>query len=75
VGAGALIYDHHNIIFAYGDLDAYKEVLARCGLSEGDVTIPAAHCHHYHSCNNGKEDELSRYWNWKHYPLQDIDEH
>jgi hypothetical protein len=75
VGAGTLVYDHHNVIFAYGDLNAYRDVLARLGLSEGAVRIPETHSHHYHPCNNAKEDEMSKYWNWKYYPLQHADGH
>jgi hypothetical protein len=75
VGAGTLIYDHHNVIFAYGHLDVYMEVLARHGLSEGAVTIPETHSHHYHPCNNAKEDEMSKYWSWKYCPLQGVDGH
>jgi hypothetical protein len=33
VGAGTLVYDHHNWICGYGDLAAYTEILTQRGMA------------------------------------------
>ena len=40
---GLLVYDQHQIIYAYGDLDRFEQVAKDRGLSEGEVRVPAPH--------------------------------
>lgn len=44
-----LVYDQHNVIYAYGPLPEYETVLRQQGLHEGEVRFPVPHSHHYHS--------------------------
>ncbi len=44
-----LVYDNHNVIYAYGPLDEFKEVLRASDLTEGQVRFPFPHAHNYNS--------------------------
>jgi len=43
------VYDHHSIIFAYGPLSAFADVLKRWGFVEKDFSIPVPHAHAFRS--------------------------
>jgi hypothetical protein len=73
-GAGNLVYDRHNLIFAYGDIDLYIEILEARGFRQAEVIIPVPHSHHYNAGNDAVEDELIRFWEWRYFPLQDGDD-
>lgn len=69
---GTVAYDNHNLIYAYGNLDAYKSVLAERGFKEGDCSIPENHAHNFHPANDYYEDKvMSR--EWAGCPLQPMD--
>jgi hypothetical protein len=70
-----LIYDHHDWLWAYGDLAAFTEVLAALGFTDGEIELPAPHCHYYHSDYDAAEEELASYWNWSYFPLQPGDDY
>jgi hypothetical protein len=69
-----LVYDQHNLIYAYGDLDRYEGVLLRAGLSRGQVNVPAPHVHQYNEEFDAAEDRILRHWAWTATPLQAGDE-
>jgi len=73
-GEGQLILDRHNVIYAYGDLEAYERVLRRHGFREGAIEIPVPHSHYYHRQFDASETDLLRYWSWKWFPLKDSDD-
>jgi hypothetical protein len=69
-----LVYDRHQIVFAYGLLDFFKSVLNEHGLHEIDaVRLPDPHTHHYNQEFDLQAAELMNYWSWKYSPLQDCD--
>lgn len=68
-----LVYDNHNIMYAYGPLDAFERVLRVLGFSEGEVAIPSPHTHHYHAQNADVEQAFLSEMDWIHYPL--VEEH
>jgi hypothetical protein len=72
--AGLLVYDQHNVIFAYGDLDHYKGILRARGFREQEFWFPAPHQHHYHMINDQLEDELFAATDWEFHPLQEQDQ-
>ena len=74
-GDGLLIYDHHDWIWAYGDLAAYTEFLEREGFREGEIELPAPHAHSYHVQFDAAEDEIVAYWEWSYFPLQPGDDY
>jgi hypothetical protein len=70
-----LIYDRHNVIYAYGPLDAWRLALVADGLCEVPmICFPSPHSHHYHQSLDLKEDRLINYWDWHHTPLKNSDE-
>ena len=70
---GQFIFDRHNFIYAYGDLERYKDHLNAAGFSEGEVGIPSPHAHHYHREFDATFDALMAYWDWKWFPLREHD--
>jgi hypothetical protein len=73
-GDGLLVYDHHDWIWAYGDLAAYTEILNRRGFREGPIEIPVPHSHWYHPEYDAAEEEIAKYWEWSYFPLQPDDD-
>jgi hypothetical protein len=74
-GAGLLIYDHHDWIWAYGDLVAYIDVLKGRGFREAEIKLPAPHSHNYHAEYDTAEDEIVDYCAWSYFPLQAGDDY
>jgi len=72
--SGMLVYDQHNVIFAYGDLDRYTATLTTMGFAENDFWFPVPHQHHYHAVNDQYEDELMAADSWSFQPLQPHDQ-
>lgn len=71
---GLLVYDQHDVIYAYGPLDDYVGILRDAGLREGPVRFPAPHTHHYHAENDAAEAALLSRWEWIRTPLRPGDE-
>jgi hypothetical protein len=70
---GFFVFDNHNVIYAYGDLDAYEAHLESAGFGQGTLDMPVPHSHHYHFQFDDAEDEVIGYWQWKKFPLQPQD--
>lgn len=68
-----IVYDKHNIVYAYGDLDKYRKNLETMNFTENKVEIPVPHAHHYHPEFDEDERKIMSYWAWKYFPLQDQD--
>jgi len=73
-GEGQFIFDNHNILYGYGDIDEYQKYLSTLGFVSGNISIPSTHTHNYHPEFDMSEDELFDYWQWLHSPLQPGDE-
>ena len=72
---GTLVYDQHNVIYAYGMLDKYESILTEQGFTSRQVKFPAPHTHHYHAENDIKINELLNHWEWVKSPLAENDEY
>lgn len=68
-----LIYDKHNVIYAYGLLEEFAACLQKLGYTETDFDFPYPHAHNYLPASYGKVEELLHYWEWQQFPLQEID--
>ena len=69
-----LVYDRHQILFAYGPLDSFKSVLIDNRLQEAnEVRLPAPHIHRYNQEFDPLAADLMNFWLWKQFPLQDSD--
>lgn len=76
-GEGLLVYDRHNIIYAYGPLDRFIPVLQSAGLTESrdqflHYESPHVHCYHP-EFDRDEEQMLSRH-RWAISPLRPGDE-
>ena len=71
---GQIVYDRHNVLYAYGPVPEYIAVLASRGLGEGPVEVPSPHWHKYHSHFNQSERELIAEWAWTKTPLREGDD-
>jgi hypothetical protein len=71
---GLLVYDQHNVIFAYGPLDEFKAILHGHGFQQREFWFPAPHQHQYLPENDAEEERLMRELDWKYFPLQAGDE-
>lgn len=66
-----LVYDQHNVIFAYGPIETYINILKQAGYSETDkLPFPAPHAHQYHASFDEEERQLTQDPKWKHSPLR-----
>lgn len=74
-GRDLLIYDQHNIIFAYGDIAGYQEVLGAEALRDGTFSIPCPHRHGFDASWAQSEDDLFACFNWVYSELQDGDDY
>jgi hypothetical protein len=69
-----LVFDNHNLIYAYGPLDEFVPILLQRGFSEQEAPIPVPHVHHYHEGFDSSEREIMAYWNWQQFPLAEGDD-
>jgi hypothetical protein len=67
---GLLVYDQHNVIFAYGPLDRFKAILDSQGFRQADFWFPMPHVHHYNDENDPEEERLMAEMEWTYFPLQ-----
>jgi len=70
-----LIYDRHNVIYAYGPASQWHLILSQAGLSEvASVTFPSPHSHHFHQSLNGEQQRMIASRDWHHTTLRASDE-
>jgi hypothetical protein len=73
-GTGTLVYDRHDVIYAYGDLPRYVALLEERGFRRGEVRFPTPHSHLYHPEYDAYEAALLNHWDWGRTPLRPDDE-
>lgn len=74
-GSSLLVYDQHNVIYAYGSLEEFKRLLRETGFAEApEVRLPVPHSHRYNSEYDSEERALIDYFQWKLTPLQEDDD-
>jgi hypothetical protein len=74
-GSERLIYDRHNVIYAYGPASKWRLILSEAGLSEvASIIFPSPHSHHYHQSLDGEEQRMIASRDWRHSPLRASDE-
>lgn len=71
---GLLILDEHDLIYAYGPLDAFEQIVIHAGYAPGRPAAPDPHEHHYNAELDPLEDDLRAWPNWRRVlPLTDDD--
>ena len=73
-GFGTVVYDRHDLLYAYGPLDRFVDVLQANGLREGTVEIPATHWHGYHPEFDDAQSRMLSRFRWIHSPLHKGDD-
>jgi hypothetical protein len=69
-----LVYDRHNLVYAYGRLEHFKKILEAKAIAETQqVKIPSPHVHYYHEEYDQDESRLLGHWNWKRSSLRNQD--
>jgi hypothetical protein len=71
---GTIVYDRHNVLYAYGPLACFAKVAKTHGLRESEFEIPTLHWHAYHSEYDAMQDRLLGKWEWIVKPLRASDE-
>ena len=71
---GLLVYNQHNVIFAYGPIEQFKAVLRSRGFREAEFWFPVPHSHGYVPENDAEEERLMAEVEWEYFPLQRGDE-
>lgn len=66
---GTIIYDQHNILYLYGPIADYEQILLASGLTPGDVEFPYPHMHAFHQEMNPMLELLLKDYNWRWFPL------
>lgn len=69
-----LVYDHHNVIYIYDDIEKIKEYMKKVGFEEEDVQFPVPHTHMYNVENDEFEIDIMDYWEWMKFPLGELEE-
>lgn len=73
-GAGMLVYDRHDIVYAYGPLPTFEELLQRRGFATGEFTLATPHAHHYHPQFDAAVAALLDRWEWHRTDLRPEDD-
>ena len=73
-GFGTIVYDRHDVLYAYGPLDKFVEVLQANGLKEGKIELPAPHWHGYHPEFDKAQSQVLSRLQWIHSPLRPGDD-
>jgi hypothetical protein len=72
--SATLVYDNHNVIYAYGPLEEYKRILSRRGLRKDSVRFPVPHTHNYNAEFDDEEKRILGFWEWQRFPLMQEDD-
>ena len=68
------IYDRHNILYAYENLEPKIKLLEKFGYKKTDeINIICPHAHHYNQENDHFENDLIKNNNWIITPLTEMD--
>ena len=71
---GQLVYDRHDVIYAYGPLPSMIELLKQKGFVEVEaLRVPVPHSHHYHERFDADEEAILQHWEWMKSELQETD--
>jgi hypothetical protein len=60
-----LVLDEHDLIYAYGPLHEFEDVLRTRGYSPGDPVVPEQHEHRSSAQLDPLETDLREWWDWQ----------
>ena len=59
-----VVWDRHNLLYCYGDLDAMERVLKGLGFGIGNPSIDFPHAHHYREEHDDSARALMSHFQW-----------
>ncbi len=70
-----VVYDHHNVLYLYGERELFEGILVAEGLTPGSCEIPYPHFHNFKKEFDGDQDEILATPGIVKFPLteQDLD--
>ena len=69
-----VVYDNHNVIYAYGRLPEFVQCLVKRGLKKEEVVrFPSPHAHKYNAIFDQDQERVLNYWEWERFPLRESD--
>jgi len=72
---GMLIFDRHNVIYAYGPLEKFTSTLRKFGFNQSEIiSFPVPHSHHYQDKFDNSEKLILEEQSWVRSPLHQGDE-
>jgi hypothetical protein len=73
--AGQLVFDRHEVIYAYGPIVEIAEKLKEKGFAEVEmIRVPVPHSHHFHEEMDVEERAMLEHWEWVTTELQETDD-
>ena len=70
---GTVVWERHNLVYAYGPLSNYERVLINLGYDTGKADANFPHCHYYRDEFDEAAKNLLNYMEWSKAPLQPED--
>jgi hypothetical protein len=67
--SATIVYEEHNLIYAYGPLDCYTQILSERGFQQGNIELPFPHTHRYHDEFDETERQIIQNHAWRRTPL------
>lgn len=72
--SATLVWDRHNLLYAYGPIERFANCLSERAFSEGELSIPSPHEHHYRAEFDAEARSLMASQAWSMSPLRPEDE-
>ena len=73
--SGQLVFDRHEVIYAYGPIAEIVVRMKDKGFAEVDmIRVPVPHSHHFREDLDADEQAVLTHWDWMHSELQETDD-
>jgi hypothetical protein len=72
--SATVVWDRHNILFAYGLLEEFEAEIQKHGFSQGEPLVPVPHTHHYREACDADATALLSHFDWHKSGLREEDE-
>jgi hypothetical protein len=69
-----IVWDEHNLGYAYGPLDSFESTIKGLGFTTGRPRIPVPHSHKFHPRFDPEAEALLAHVAWRHSPPRPEDE-
>lgn len=73
-GNATLVWERHNLIYAYGNVACFEAALSQMGFVHGAVDMDFPHAHHYRAEYDADAKDILTYLDWSYSPLHPQDE-